>query len=449
MTMSIRSAAIALFASAAVLSAPTMNMTPPANAAKALMVGGLNSPTNADFVMQWVLSGEFIEDDRVSVYWPAQAGPWFGALTLGQSVLVGIPFLESEVRKALATGEPVKIVGISAGAFVVDEVLRRWADDPAAPDPSKVTFVVIGDDNRQQLVTRYDPFLDFTFRPLPDTPYNVTVVIGEYDGFVDYPDDPSNLVAIANAGIGAITMHLTSIFTDLSTVPSENITETVNSRGGVTTTYFVPAEHLPLVQLLPFLAPFEDELREVVDAAYDRNNDQVLTSSAASDLTTTQTSQRSTPAVDSLVGSQTELVEESADDAAGGLPDVVEEAPDDAAGGLADVGVNPAGSTDDGLDIATKSVLENTKAIPQKVAEATDDKKVSSVTTAGTSRASTGWRPGGETRTATKSIKRVLSGNAASTSNHRTGTPTSDASTEKGSEPSSSTPSTSGAGQAQ
>jgi hypothetical protein len=64
------------------------------------------------------------------------------------------------------------------------------------------------------------------------------------------------------------------VFTDLSTVDPSDITVTTNSLGGVTTKYFIPSEHLPLVELLPFLEPQEAFLKQIVDSAYKRNDAQ-------------------------------------------------------------------------------------------------------------------------------------------------------------------------------
>jgi len=55
-------------------------------------------------------------------------------------------------------------------------------------------------------------------------------------------------------------------------VPTKNITVKVNSLGGVTTSYFVSADQLPLVTLLPFLGPQEAQLKETIDRAYARND---------------------------------------------------------------------------------------------------------------------------------------------------------------------------------
>ena len=104
------------------------------------------------------------------------------------------------------------------------------------------------------------------------TKYDTVVVAAEYDGFADFPDRVWNIVAVVNAYAGEILNHVPSVFTDLSTVSKSDITVTTNSLGGVTTAYFIPDATLPLVQLLPFLKPYEAQLKKIVDAGYVRHD---------------------------------------------------------------------------------------------------------------------------------------------------------------------------------
>jgi hypothetical protein len=62
-------------------------------------------------------------------------------------------------------------------------------------------------------------------------------------------------------------------------VPQKNITTTVNSLGGVTTTYLVPTPDLPMLRPLTTLGvpqnvvdSLEKGLRPIVDSAYARND---------------------------------------------------------------------------------------------------------------------------------------------------------------------------------
>lgn len=273
-------------ASAGTIAALALATAGPAEAANtALMVNGIAGGTGIpDLVMANVLGGMFSSYDRQNISWPEQARPVTGpnSLRLSESIDQGAANLDAALRSALAQlgpGEHVTLVGLSAGALVVDEEMRRLAADPDAPDKNLVNVVVAGDSSRMLFnKNRYDAILRYKYTPPVDTRYDTTVVTAQYDGFADFPDRPANVVAIANAIAGMVIEHVPHMLTGLSTVPASNITVTTNSMGGVTTSYLAPATHLPLVKLIPALAPQEARLKKIVDAAYRRND---VTSTAA------------------------------------------------------------------------------------------------------------------------------------------------------------------------
>jgi hypothetical protein len=190
--------------------------------------------------------------------------------------------LDRDADGNVMNGEKVTVVGLSAGSLVVDEVLRQMMADGTAPNPNEITFVLAEDSSRQQLIkdSTYNSRLDYTYHTPPETPYHIVVVTGEYDGFADFPDRPWNLLAVANAMVGAIVVHVPVMFTDLSTVPAQDVTVTVNSQGGTTTHYLVPTATLPLVQLFPNLAPHAAALRALIDQGYSRNDPAPATGTA-------------------------------------------------------------------------------------------------------------------------------------------------------------------------
>lgn len=267
------SAALALSTAAPGVSSPT-----------GLVVGGLATPSMHDLVMAQVLKDELHGMDRVSIGWPAEAAPYTGkTYTLGQSINVGITNLNTAIGTAvgklvrdadgnLLANEQVKIVGLSAGSLVVTEVLRQLAADPNAPKADELTFIVVADSSRQKLINkaRYNSRYDYTYQPPPASQYEVKVVLGEYDGLADFPDRWWNFLAVANAMAGGIFVHVPMMFADLK---DEYITSVeYNEVGGKVTNYLIPTAKLPLVQLLPFLAPREAELREKIDKGYSRND---------------------------------------------------------------------------------------------------------------------------------------------------------------------------------
>lgn len=270
---------VASAGSAAVLA---VSGAPTAGAAnQALMLNGLAAGNLTQIVMAGILHGAYVDYNRVAVPWPEQAKPYTGkdSLSLGDSVAIGVANLKPAVNTALAATGPdehVTIVGLSAGSLVADQYLRDLVKSGGTlPDKSKLNFVVIADGNRKWLNTsdgHYNKTLDYTFLSPPETQYDTTVVVGEYDGWADFPDRKLNFIADANALLGAIVVHIPVMFADLSTVPAANITSITNSLGGVTTNYLVPTTTLPLVTVFPFLKSQEAALKKIVDAGYKRND---------------------------------------------------------------------------------------------------------------------------------------------------------------------------------
>jgi hypothetical protein len=254
--------------------------TPALAANQGLFINGIAGNIPLGLVKDAILGGAFASYDNTEVSWPQQARPTTGnnSLTLGESVTQGADNLDVALTQALTRigpGEHVTIIGLSAGALVADEQLKRLLADPDAPDKSKLNFVVIADSSRSTFnQNRYDNILNYQYSTPVDTKYDTVVVAAEYDGFADFPDRVWNIVAVINAYIGEFLNHVPSVFTDLSTVDPSDITVTTNSLGGVTTKYFLPSEHLPLVELLPFLEPQEALLKQIVDSAYKRNDAQ-------------------------------------------------------------------------------------------------------------------------------------------------------------------------------
>ena len=251
--------------------------TPALAANQALMINGIGGGfALPDIVMSSVLGGMFAGYERHNIDWPQQARPVIGLrYSLGESIDIGVSNLDAAIRVALTQigpGEHVTVVGLSAGSLVADEEIRRLGADPNI-DPSKLNFVVVGDSSRMALNNnRHDLFLNYTYQAPVDSIYNTTTVAAMYDGFADFPNQMANLLAVANAIAGELVSHVSSMFTDLSTVAAGDVTVTTNPLGGVRTDYVITPAHLPLVQLIPVLGLFgESTLKSIIDSAYTRN----------------------------------------------------------------------------------------------------------------------------------------------------------------------------------
>jgi hypothetical protein len=246
---------------------------------KVLMVNGLGAGNLTDLAMANILGGAYGGTNwkRENVPWPQQARPVTGqnSLTLAESINVGTNNLDAAIIRSLTEvgpGEKVTVVGLSAGALVVDEQIRLLDSRPSAPGKDNLDFVVIADSSRAGFNrNRYDATIGYQYAVPVESKYNVTVVTGQYDGYADPPDRP-DLVAIANAAAGSQLVHIPSMLSPLSAVPASNITTRTNAKGGVTTSYLVPTETLPLVALDPSLKAQEATLRKQIDAAYVRND---------------------------------------------------------------------------------------------------------------------------------------------------------------------------------
>ena len=281
MRASMRSIGVALATAGCAVTLAMSTATAAEAANKALMVNGMGAGKLPDIAMAAILNGAFKNYSRENVPWPQQAGPITGKtdMLMSESINIGANNLDAALTAALAQlkpGEHVTLVGLSAGALVVDEQLKRLASNPTAPDKSQLNVVVIADSSRALFnKNRYDKNLNYQYTVPVPTKYDTTVVTGQYDGFADPPDRP-NILAVANAVAGTQLVHIPSMLTDLSKVPASNITTTTNSLGGVTTSYLVPTPTLPLVMLNPKLKAKEAQLRKTIDAGYSRNDKKVV-----------------------------------------------------------------------------------------------------------------------------------------------------------------------------
>ena len=86
-----------------------------------------------------------------------------------------------------------------------------------------------------------------------ESQYDTYSFVSAYDSIADWPDRTDNWMSLLNSIAGLATGHTAVAFTNPRNVPARNIRTTVNSRGGRTTTFMIPEQHLPLVMPFKYL----------------------------------------------------------------------------------------------------------------------------------------------------------------------------------------------------
>ncbi len=223
-----------------------------------------------------VIGIEFHDDDDPQVVDYSQ-----NALAADRAILDGVKRAGVAVRD---TDGEVVVIGESMGSMVAARLAAELANSPDAPSTDDIRFVLIA--SPEAGIAEYFsegtfiPILNYRVSRIPESPYDTTIVIGEYDGWSDPPDRPWNLVSLANAALGTAYVHGPTISAaDPLDVPPENTTVETNSRNGTVTTHLVPTANLPLTQTFRHLGvpdkvvdKADDVLRPIVDAGYRRHD---------------------------------------------------------------------------------------------------------------------------------------------------------------------------------
>jgi PE-PPE domain len=197
------------------------------------IMGGTGNPTpDADYlsnVEQLYLPGGY---DYQALTTPEQFCPIICSgsqpdLNFGDSVNAGVATLQGDPTTALDEADNVSVLGYSQSATVASV----WMNDLIANDPDhlgNLQVTLLGDPNSPigGILDRFQfpdgvgqfsltpepqhvPFLGIPLdlAPTPTTGIDTDIYMGEYDGWNDFPSDPSNLFADLNALIGIETVH--------------------------------------------------------------------------------------------------------------------------------------------------------------------------------------------------------------------------------------------------
>jgi hypothetical protein len=150
-------------------------------------------------------------------------------LGFGDSVNAGVGDLNNVLVPDLQAGNDVAVLGYSQSAVVASQEMNDLINNtPANVDLSHLSVTLLGDPNSPigGILERFpfpDGVGDFSLTPEPqhvpflDIPLDTAttplsgiatdIYMGEYDGWADFPSDPSNIFADINALIGIETVH--------------------------------------------------------------------------------------------------------------------------------------------------------------------------------------------------------------------------------------------------
>jgi len=222
---------------------------------------------------------------------PAQFAPFTGSesLTLDASSRIGWEILDSSLKARIAQNaqsgvplDPLAVLGYSQSSLIasVEKRVLTLSTDSGAQLPP-VSFVLLGNPIRPNggLFSRLANLGLISWTPIDstptDTPFPTVDIARQYDFFADFPTDPTNLIAVANAVLGGAANHdYGPVSLDRSSANYDP--NTVIQHYGDTTYYLIPAKQLPLLAPLRaagmdvFADALEPALRIMVELGYDR-----------------------------------------------------------------------------------------------------------------------------------------------------------------------------------
>ena len=173
------------------------------------------------------------------------------------------------LQKAIASTSGKKIVmAYSQAGYIVTMWVAAHAHDANAPSRDDLTFIVFG--NPQRAIGGFSRATGGASTP-SKTGYRVIDVSREYDLESDFPTNPFNALAVANAFAGYLLIH--TDYTGVDINDPRNLVKTVDD----TTYVLVPTDNLPLLQPLRMLGlnaladQLNPALKKIVDAGYDRS----------------------------------------------------------------------------------------------------------------------------------------------------------------------------------
>jgi len=201
------------------------------------IMGGTDNPTPDSAYLSEVESLYLGQDSGYTFdplttpeqFCPIVCNPAEPDLGFGDSLNAGVGDLNSVIVPALEGGNDVAVLGYSQSATVATiEMNDLLNNTPAGVNLGDLNVTLLGDPNSPigGILDRFQfpdgvgqfsltpepqqvPFLDIpvSLADTPTTGIATDIYTGEYDGWADFPEDPSNLWADLNALIGIETVH--------------------------------------------------------------------------------------------------------------------------------------------------------------------------------------------------------------------------------------------------
>ena len=149
--------------------------------------------------------------------------------------------LNSSIESPTIPGKKV-VFAFSGGSRDTLGWMQEHADDVDAPGQDDLSFVLIG--NPTRLHGGSSSIIGGQLMDPDTVPYDVLDIAQQYDFIADFPQNPFNMLALANAMAGFVYLHL-----DYSDVDVDDPDNYVWTQGKVTYV-FAPTENLPLLEPL-------------------------------------------------------------------------------------------------------------------------------------------------------------------------------------------------------
>lgn len=290
-------------------SPPTVQLT-----ATALIMGGTDQvlsvgPASPEFLQKFVDEANryYIEPTGfctggqpgcmlAAVYTPEELRPFTGltAMTFDASVAAGVVNLRDCLRGAVCTvtnapytstavqqviDSSYVVQGLSQSAVIASQV--KTALNPE-PTDSAVSFVLVSNPSRpnggllERFVGAYIPLLGMSFTGATPTNSSRTAPLltvdsaRQYDGWVDFPNNPLNLIATVNAFLGAQFLHNQYLYSDGPPLLQGYYQDTTYYLGPTTVLpVLIPLSQIPLIGM-PLAEALDPPLRVLVETGYDR-----------------------------------------------------------------------------------------------------------------------------------------------------------------------------------